>query len=157
MKTKYTGTLVGLSFSIGSLISILSIFIPIIAIVPGAIIETIAKSILGHKPYSNVGRATLLTYLCLFIISILVFYLKYLKSEKQTDRPLKSLYVKFFIIEFFIIHGLGFYIYWAFKLNYASDGQLIFAVYSSFPYSSALFLVLGFLGDLIVTKERNGT
>ena len=155
MKTKYTGTLVGLLFTVGSLISILTIFIPIISVIPGALFETIAESILGHNPYSNVGRATLLTYLCLFIISTLFFYLKYLKNEKLTGRPLKWLYIKFFIIEFFIIHGLGFYIYWALKLNYASDGQLIFAVYSSFPYSSIMFLVLGSLGDLLYKTKLN--
>jgi len=156
MKTKYTGTLIGLLFSIGSLISILTLFVPILCVLPGAMFESLAVSVLGNEPYSNVVRATLLLYFCLFIGSTSFFYLKYLKKGKP-GRSLKSLYSKFFTLEFFIIHGLGFYTYWAFKLNYISDGQLIFIVYSSFPYSSALFLVLGFLGDLIVSKDRNDT
>lgn len=157
MKTSYIGTFVGLIFTIGSLISILTIFIPIVSVIPGAVFESISEAILGRDPYSNVGRATLCIYLCLFFISTLFFYLKYLKVEKLSSRSLKWLYIKFFTIEFFIIHGLGFYAYWALKLNYASDGQLIFAVYSSFPYSSISFVALGMLGDLLYRKQLNGT
>jgi hypothetical protein len=89
---------------------------------------------------------------------ITVFFFHYLNGKK-TKKQLKWLFIRFFVISFFLLHGLGFYLFWAFKYNYASDGQLIFIVYESFKYSSISFVILGFLGDMIFhsRKERHIT
>ncbi|MBF6642883.1 hypothetical protein [Chryseobacterium indologenes] len=57
------------------------------------------------------------------------------------------------LIFYFIIHPLGFYIYWGLFLDFRSDGQLIFSAITSFPYSSIGFIIFGILIDQVWKKE----
>ncbi len=50
---------------------------------------------------------------------------------------------------FFIVHSLGFYIYWGAELGFKSDGQLAFGVINSFPTSSWAFIIIGLTIDII--------
>jgi hypothetical protein len=50
---------------------------------------------------------------------------------------------------YFIVHALGFYIYWGMSLEFRGDGQLIFAAVDSFPISSWAFIPMGLIIDWV--------
>jgi hypothetical protein len=145
---QYSGTIIGGIFTTISLLLTLTYIIPIISILPGAFIESIISTFIENEPYSNVGKATIVVLIVILITSFLLFLIK---SRKKTlsNGDIFSI----MIIEYFIIHSLGFYIYWATTLDFRSDGQLIFGAIDSFPNSSFGFLGLGILIDLFKKKS----
>ena len=74
-----------------------------------------------------------------------------------TEQEKKDLENKFVIIammlEYFIVHPLGFYIYWS-TLNFKNDGQIIFGAIENFPISSFSFVIIGVIMDLVKQKRR---
>ena len=121
--------------------------VPIATVIPGVYIESIMSSFVDKEPYSNVGKATIYVLIAIFLVSIIFILLKARKSYLSNIQIIAIM-----IIEYFILHILGFYIYWGIALDFRSDGQLIFAAVSSFPYSSFGFVILGFLVDSIKKK-----
>jgi hypothetical protein len=155
IRTKFRGTFIGGIFTLGSFLAIFTFIVPIISVMPGALIEGCAGNFVDNDPYSNVGHATLVALWILAAISILPFLL-YVFFKARKGVPVRNAaLIVFFILEFFIIHCLGFYCYWAIELDYRSDGQLIFAALSSFPYSSPFFVLLGMLIDLFIRAGHN--
>src|SRR5690606_27482168 len=59
-------------------------------------------------------------------------------------------------ILYFIVHPLGFYIYWGHVLNFRSDGQLIFAAVDSYPKSGWTFILIGLSIDGVKNYKLNG-
>jgi len=141
---KYNGTIIGAIFTVASLLLTITFVIPIISIIPAAYIESLVASVVDNEPYSNVGKATLNTFLGLLIIFITVVLIKSRKTRLSNVQIILTM-----IIAYFIVHSLGFYIYWGVSLNYRSDGQLIFAAVNSFPFSSFGFVFIGFLIDIV--------
>jgi hypothetical protein len=145
----YNGTIIGAIFTGVSLLLTLTFIVPILTVIPGALIESIMSSIVNTEPYSNVGKATIWTLLILLIGSLTSFLI-FIKRKKVTNNQI----VGIMFLEYFIIHSLGFYIYWATSLNFRSDGQLIFGAITSFPASSFGFIIIGLLIDLIKNKNE---
>src|SRR5690554_228393 len=141
---KYNGTIIGAIFTVASIFLTFTFVIPIISIIPAAYIESLVASVVDNEPYSNVGKATLNTFLGLLIIFITVVLIKSRKTRFSNIHVILTM-----IIAYFIVHSLGFYIYWGVSLNYRSDGQLIFAAVDSFPFSSFGFVFIGFLIDIV--------
>lgn len=144
---KYSGTFFGAIFTIGSLLLTLTFVIPIISILPGVFIQSIVASFFGDVSEMIIGKYTIITLFILLFVSLSVVLIKVRKLEVKNIHILGVL-----IFEYFIIHPLGFYCYWAISLNYRSDGQLIFGAVSSFPYSSFGFLLIGILIDLVKNR-----
>ena len=141
----FNGTIIGLIFTIISLLLTFTYIIPIITIIPATLIENIMTHFISNEPYSNIGKATIITLFLIFLISLIIIRFK---VKRKIDLP--NLYVvAIMIIEFFIVHSLGFYLYWANTLNYSSDGQLLLAAVDSFPKSSLSFVFIGVFIDIV--------
>jgi len=146
---QYNGTIIGGIFTVISLLLTLTFIVPILSIIPGAFIESIMSSIVNNEPYSNVGKATILTLVIILILSLILILFKSRKTELKNGHIFGIM-----VFEYFIIHALGFYIYWATSLNFRSDGQLIFGAVTSFPASSFGFLGIGILIDVVKTNPN---
>lgn len=146
---KYNGTIIGGIFTLGSLILTLTFVVPIISIIPAAFIESLVSKVVNNEPYSNVGKGTLL-----FITGLFIIYLSIVLIRSRKTNYSNSQIVLIMVIGYFIIHSLGFYIYWAISLNFRGDGQLIFAAVESFPISSFGFIIIGLLVDLFKNYEN---
>ena len=120
--------------------------VPIVSILPGAFIETIVASFIGDTPYSVVGQWTLNTFIIFYIISVVLFLITARKKIITNGQI-----VIFLLFEFFIIHNIGFYLDWS-SSGFRSDGQLLFGVINTFPYSSIGFFGLGIAIDLVKKK-----
>lgn len=157
MKTEanntYLGLKIGLIFSVLSFLLTFTYIVPIFTIIPASLIELIAENFVNKDPYGNVGKVTIL----IFVLLLILFLFLTLKAAQNIAN--KGLHLKWaeivlaMFIFYFIIHPLGFYIYWALFLNFKSDGQLIFEAITSFPYSSIGFVILGLIIDLVWKKE----
>lgn len=145
---RYNGIAIGAIFMLASLLFTFTLVVPMLSVIPGAFLESIMASIVDNEPYSNVGKATILVLSSMLIISM-IFVL--VISRQMVFR--NSHIIAIMSFEYFILHPLGFYIYWATFLDFRNDGQLIFGAVSSFPISSLSFVVLGLLIDLIKKKS----
>lgn len=140
----YNATLIGTIFTVVNLALTITFIVPIISIMPGGFIEHLVASFVNNEPYSNVGAVTLMVLVIVQLISLIfVFYL--VRNKNLHKGHITGL----MLMQFFIFHSLGFYLYWATVLNFRSDGQLAFGVFSSFPASSFGFVILGFIVDII--------
>jgi hypothetical protein len=140
----YNGTIIGGIFTVTSLLLSLTFIIPVLSVIPGALIESVIAKIVTNEPYSNVGKVTI-GVLILFLSTPVALTL--IKSRKT--KLSNELIFGIMTFEYFIIHALGFYIYWATSLNFRNDGQLIFGAVTSFPMSSFGFIGLGILIDIV--------
>lgn len=147
---QYNGTIIGGLLTLISLLLTITFIIPIISILPGAFIELIMSEIVDNEPYSNVGKATIVVLAAILTISVAAILIKSLTTEFSNGQIFIIM-----IFEYFIIHSLGFYIYWATELNFRSDGQLIFAAIKSYPMSSFAFLGVGLLIDIVKKRPKN--
>lgn len=141
---QYNGTIIGSIFTVCSLVLTCTYIIPIATVFPGIYIEALMSSIVDNDPYSNVGKATIIVLIGILTISLVII----LRKSRRVH-PGNVQIILIMIIEFFILHILGFYIYWAVSLDFRNDGQLIFAAISSFPFSSFGFVIVGSLVDLV--------
>lgn len=149
---RYNGTIIGGVFTISSLLLTLTIIVPIISIIPGAFIESMMSIVIDSEPYSNIGIATIIT-LIIIILASLSFFL--IRSRKFSFDNRDIIGVMSF--EYFFIHTLGFYIYWATSLKFSNDGQLFMGVINSFPVSSFGFVGIGILIDVVKQKKSKDT
>lgn len=145
---RYNATIIGGIYTLGSLLLTLTFVVPILSVIPGAFVESIISSVVDNEPYSNVGKATITTLIIILFVSLIIILIKARKTELTNGHIIGIM-----TFEYFIIHALGFYIYWGFGLNFRSDGQLIFGAVSSFPISSFGFVVIGTLIDSIKIKH----
>ena len=146
---QYNGTIIGGIFTLSSLLLTLTLIVPVLSVIPGIFIESVVSLIIDNEPYSNVGKATTLILVIILILSLIIVLFKSRKTEFKNGHILGIM-----IFEYFIIHTLGLYIYWATYLEFRSDGQLVFGAVTSFPVSSFGFLGLGVLIDLAKTKPN---
>lgn len=155
---RFRGTLIGLAFTIISMLLSFTFVIPIISVIPGVVFELISSVMVDNNPYSNVGELTvnILWFVFIFSISMILFFV-YKKSKFGIIISNHFIFQSMMIM-YFVIHSLGFYLYWANKLNYRSDGQLILVAVDSFPISSLAFLPIGLAIDFTVNlffQERS--
>lgn len=145
----YNGTIIGIIFTIISLLLTLTYIIPIISVLPGTKIESLMALIIDNDPYSTVVKSTIMVLILLMIAPLLIILLKTKKNQFTN-----ALIISIMSFEYFIIHSIGFYIYWATSLNYKTDGQLIFAAVESFPVSSFGFIGIGIIVDIIKKSKK---
>lgn len=150
----YNGTLIGAIYTIISFALSFTILIPVFSIIPGAKIESIIASIIKYDSYSIVGKATTWTLFILFIASMAIISFIIRKTTKTNNLSNEAVFVVM-AMQYFIIHALGFYLYWGIVLDYRSDGQIAFASVSSFPISSFGFIIIGLIIDLAKSKPLN--
>jgi hypothetical protein len=146
-----SGSIIGIIFTVGSLLLTLTFIVPIISVLPGILFEKISVSIISSENYSNVGRLTILLLTLSLIITLGLFLINIWKKAKAGIKISKSRVILVMAVCYLLVHPLGFYIYWGVVLDYRSDGQLIFGAVSSFPFSSFAFLIIGILIDVTKT------
>jgi len=129
----------------------MTFFVPIISVFPGVIVETLAKGLVDNDPYSNVGKVTIILLTIIFIIALSIALFKIRRTSLRDGKISKTKIAIAMTVMYFVVHSLGFYIYWGLALNYRGDGQLIFAAVDSFPKSSWAFIPIGLIID--VTKN----
>ncbi len=153
-ENNFDGLAIGTVFTFVSLLLTLTFFVPIISVFPGVIIETLAKGLTDNDPYSNVGKLTIILLIVIFVIVLSIVLLKTGRTTRRDGTFSKKKIAIAMTVMYFIVHPLGFYIYWGLALNFRGDGQLIFAAADSFPKSSWTFIGIGLLIDL--TKKLTG-
>ncbi len=147
-----SGLVIGAIFTGCSLLLTATFFVPIISVLPGVIFETIAKNMVNNEPYSNVGKLTILLLSIIFLVTLVLCLTWIRQTIIKEGQISRGHIIVIMSIMYFIVHSLGFYIYWGLALDYRSDGQLIFAAIVSFPISSFAFIFIGLLVDKIKNK-----
>jgi DMSO/TMAO reductase YedYZ heme-binding membrane subunit len=142
-----SGFIIG-AISTGISISLTATYIvPIISVSFGVIFETIAAGIVSNDPYSNVGLLTIKLLSVIFLFTLILCILSVINMAEKFGYITQRRIIGIMAIMFFIIHSLGFYIYWGVALHFESDGQLMFGALISFPISSFTFVLIGLLID----------
>ena len=140
MKNKYSATIIGLIFTLFSLISILLFAIPIISIIPIALpLELIFSNFVNDK---YLWISVTISLLIIFILTSNLLY------RKIKDNISNRGFILYLTLQFFVLHPLVFYISLSSNWTRASDGQVMFMIVEYFPYSSWTFLILGILTDV---------
>ena len=140
INTRNLGFKIGLIYCILSFLLTFTFLIPIFSVMPGSLVELFASYFVKNDPYDNVGKATITIFLIILVV-FLFLVLYGIRNIASKGVYLKSPEIILFMsIFYFIIHPLGFYLYWAFFLNFRGDGQLIFGAVTSFPDSSISFI-----------------
>src|SRR4051812_35764285 len=117
-----SGAKIGAIFTVCSLALTATYVVPIIAILPGMLLETIAGRFVSHEPYSNVGMLTILLLSVLFLFTLGVCLIKIRNATLEVGQISVGRIISVMSLMFFIVHSLIFYIYWGVVLNFASDG-----------------------------------
>ncbi|MDH6310401.1 hypothetical protein M2451_003288 [Dysgonomonas sp. PFB1-18] len=151
----YNGLKVGSIFTIVSMLLTITIIVPAFSLIPGAIVEGIVSAFVDNEPYSNVGRVTIIVMSVIFAI-MLIATIYYVRKQVINDREVTKIKIALIMaMSYLIVHPLVFYIYWAIKLDYRSDGQLIMGSFYTFPISSLWFFILGLIIDLVISLTEN--
>ena len=149
---KNTGLTIGSIFTGASLLLTATYNVPIISVLPGILFENISENLVNNSPYSNVGRTTIVLLSTLFLLAM-SFSLLWVKHETAKKGEISAgQVIAIMFILYFIIHPLGFYIYWAVALNFKSDGQLMLGATRSYPFSGLTFIFIGLAIDLVKNK-----
>jgi uncharacterized membrane protein len=151
----FDGLIFGMVFTFGSLLLTRTFYVPIASVFPGVIVESLAKGLVDNNPYSNVGKMTIILLTIIFIIALAIALFGIRRITLRGEKISKTAIALTMTVMYFIVHSLGFYIYWGVALNYRGDGQLIFAAVYSFPKSSWVFIPIGLIID--VTKNSKKT
>lgn len=148
-----SGLTIGAIFTVGSLFLTVTYVVPIISVLPGVIFETISKKLVSNEPYSNVGKLTILLLTIIFLLTLFLCLIWIRNTVAKEGQISKRRIIAVMLLMFFIVHSLGFYIYWGIALHFRSDGQLIFASIVSFPISSFMFIIIGQLVDTVKNRS----
>jgi len=146
------GLILGSMLTVCFLALTATFIVPIIFVLPGVIVESIASHVVNNDRYSNVGKRTI-AILSVMLAGTLIVVLLHIRGRREKGMPVsQGRTILLLLLLSFIIHPLGFYIYWGLVLQFRSDGQLIFAAIYSFPFSSLAFPVIGLLMDVAGRK-----
>jgi hypothetical protein len=150
MKNKFTGTIIGLIFSLSSLVATWTFIIPFITVLPLSLfLENTFTNGSNDGSYSDIGPSILKAMWIIFIISLALYYIFAIIKVKLAKPVTKLSFILFLTGQLFIVHPLLFYIDTSQNWDRASDGQFIFGITETFPTSSFSFVVFGILLDLI--------
>jgi hypothetical protein len=143
----HQGLIFGSMLTVCCLVLTFTFIVPIVFVLPGVVVESIASHVVNNDPYSNVGICTIII-LCVLLTGALMAALLHIRRRRAKGMSVsQGRAIVLLLLLSFIIHPLGFYIYWGVVLQFRSDGQLIFAAFNSFPFSSFAFPIIGFLMD----------
>lgn len=147
---KYKGLIYGIIFTAISILISTALIFPAFSLLPGLSIQQIVESIIDSNDIKVTLFYTNLIYIALILIILGIFiYSSYVSILKNYH------YIITMIGIYFLVHPLGFNILWAIKLNYRSDGQLLFYSSETFLWSSWSFLFIGGFIDLIKRKSND--
>ena len=143
----YRATKIGAIFTGVCIALAYTYLVPIFVVLPGVMFyEELAKAL---APSHHLGKVTI----ALLSLTVLVCIVPMLYSAWRVARNAcamrKAEIVAYMALLCFIVHPLGFYVYWWLKYGFHMDGQIIFASADSFPYSSLFFVVFGFVLDTV--------
>ena len=111
------------------------------------------KWIFKEESYRVIGSSVIITLLSLSIFFFIVYLKNIIKGiKKQNKTSVKWLVVGFFIIQSFFIHPLFFFLDLSTDWRKASDGQALFGIVQTFPFSSLFLILFGVILDFFVTK-----
>jgi hypothetical protein len=147
---KYRGLMVGALFSLVSMLSALTIVVPVISVlIVGSTFESIASIFITGVPYSEIGIAVieLLALVCVLILggSLYWVYMRVRSGAAITNAQI----ILIFLFEFAFVHTLWFYIHWRNASDFHMDGQIALEPIATFPFSSIAFVIIGALIDLV--------
>jgi len=148
-----SGLIIGALFTVGSLLLTATFVMPIISVLPGMLFETIAENCINNDPYSNVGKLTILLLIITFLLTLILCLISIKSKTSKGEEISKGRIIAILSLMYFLVHSLGFYIYWGALLDFRSDGQLIFGAIISYPISSFMFVFIGLLIDLVKNKK----
>ena len=150
MTGNYKATLIGMIYTVICLLTILTIIVPMLTILPLALpLELVFSKIFGDGNYSKVGNSVLLSLTIIFFGCITLFYKNFKQQLKQTNRISKGSFILFLSLQLIIVHPLIFYLNTSKDWSRASDGQFIFGITETFPISSFAFLIFGVIVDTL--------
>lgn len=158
MKSKYIGTIVGFGLTIPGLLSLTSGFSIIFSVFSILFYFPIALplELLGSRLFNNYALTALLVLMVLttaFGISSFYFFKSLIRDRNERKSVNLFKFWGYIILQLFIIHPLFFYIWALINSNHAGDGQFMFGIFETFPFSSMFFLLIGFIIDLV--KNEN--
>jgi hypothetical protein len=150
MKNKYSGTIIGLIFSLSSWVATWTFIIPFITVLPLSLfLEGTFKNGAHDRSYYEIGPSILKTMWFIFIISVALYYIVTILKVIRGRPVTKLSFILFLTGQLFIVHPLLFYIDTSQDWDRASDGQFIFGITQTFPTSSFAFVIFGILLDLL--------
>lgn len=148
MKGKFTATLIGLAYSLFSILTAPTYLVPILVTLPTILLEAIIKAVLPNEPVETTGVGVILILSFLSVLSCLYLLYNITDQLKEKKNISTKSYINIFTLLLFIVHPLGFYIYLSHNWRMANDGQIIMSVAVNFFYSSFVFLALGICADV---------
>ena len=154
MSKNHIGLYIGTIFTLVSLLLTITVFIPVLSVLPGVLVEIVSAALISNIPYSNVGKLTVLILSVLLLLVLSFSLLSIWKTAKQGPVS-KGKIILILSVCYFLVHSLGFYCYWGLNLDFRSDGQLLFVADYAFPLSSLAFVPIGLLIDGVKNKAAN--
>lgn len=146
-------TKIGLIFTVICFLGTWTFVLPFMIIMPtGLMVESYFNSYYGPVPFDYIGQAAIVTLSSLFIVTTFLYYLLVRVQVKRNNEIVKGVFIGYLVLELFIIHPLFFYIWLSQDWNMAGDGQMMFSIMETFPFSSVTFVVIGLLVDLLTRK-----
>ena len=142
----------GLLFTLGSLLSKITIIVPILSIIPLKWIYPIADYLAVLTSFSSDEITSVILAVLLIFTITLSIYLLINKANSNLD--INRFSTISLIVVFFIIHPLVFIIYHNLEMDGRTDGQSIFLLSNSFLISSLYFTVHGGILNLSIFKKR---
>ena len=151
-KDNYRATKIGAVFTVVCIALTFTYLVPVFVLLPAATFyEGLAKAI---APQSHVGKVSMQLLAGTFAMCMLPMLYSAWRTARKGCVMGKGEIIGYMLLLCFIVHPLGFYAYWGFKLNYRMDGQIIFASVDSFPISSLFFVVFGFVLDTVANYTK---
>ena len=128
--------------------------VPMLTIIPiGLPLELLFGKIFETSSYAATSISVLLTLIAVFILVGLWFVNRIERDKREQKEFNRIRLIFFFAIQLVIIHPLVFYVWATMNSQNAGDGQFMFGIAETFPFSSICFAILGLSIDL--KKNKN--
>lgn len=145
---KYNAFIIGVVFTIVSLLLVFTP-LPIFSVIPLGFLENAVSYFFEDDSHKDVSLSSFILTILMYALFI-AFVVRMRKDSKFDSNNVVGL----MILNYFLVHPLGFYIYYS-TLGFRGDGQLLFGIYETFAFSSFSFLFLGVLIQIIKKKNTN--
>tara|TARA_B110000211_G_C13998423_1_gene517261 strand:- start:20 stop:475 length:456 start_codon:yes stop_codon:yes gene_type:complete len=151
MKTRYSGTILGLLFTLFSLAATQTFILPLLTIIP---IGVPLESLFAGEDYLFTAIKVVSTLIFLFLISSF-WLIKNLESDLKEGLPFNNIRLAIYLgLQLIIIHPLGFFSWAMVHPESAGDGQFVFGIMGTFPFSSIPFVILGIAIDFVKNRKE---
>jgi len=144
---------IGVLFTVVSFLLTLTFVIPVASVFPGVVIEFLIENLVGNNRIA--GITTIILLATIFMIVFALVLIRAWRATRRSEKISKRRVALIMVGMYFIVHPLGFYIYWALALDFRGDGQLIFLAVDSFPISSCAFIPIGLAIDIVKNFKVN--